>query len=215
MQPRPLEAFELQGHIAAAIGDSARFILAEFFADPDQAADFEAERVLLSEAKALQTIRNARAGRGLFISEDPVPCTDRLWSVLHLATARSGGRLDALRLLGESTPGRGGGPAVWGRPSLLHRLLLASGLRFDGEGDQPLGPLPDGPIAPPTPGQDPVAYAEAFRMYEMNKRRAALRDAVAEGSLTAFTRALDDLLISPDEAALLCAWAVLHLWRPF
>jgi hypothetical protein len=30
-----------------------------------------------------------------------------------------------------------------------------------------------------------------------------------------FVRALDEVLVSPDELALLSAWAVLHLFRPF
>lgn len=210
-------AFELQGKIAAAVGDMSRFVLAEFFADADQAADFEAEKVTSSEATALQTIRRARAGKALFVPEDPVTCADRLWAVLGLAAARSGGTMDALALLGEPEPApRGGrGGWAWPRPSILHRLLLASGLRFDGEADQPLSLLPDGPVQAPAPGGDPLAYADESRRYEVNKQRAALRDAVTDRSVTAFVRALDDVLCSPDEAALLSAWAVLHLWRPF
>jgi hypothetical protein len=47
------------------------------------------------------------------------------------------------------------------------------------------------------------------------KAAGELRQAVVERSAAAFARALDAVLASPDELALLAAWAVLHLYRPF
>jgi hypothetical protein len=218
-QPPPSVAFALQARIAAAVGDAAQHALAAFFTDDEQEADFKAERDTLGEALALRTLRRARAGKALFGAEDPVSCSDRLWAVLRFAQAKSGGTMDALTLMGEPERAPRSPEYKWPRASLLHRVLLASELRFDGEGDQPRGPLPAGPLVapePPTGGRGAqVAYVDAHRLYMEDTGRAALRDAVSEGSVTAFVSALDAVACSPDEVALLCAWAVLHLWRPF
>lgn len=218
-QPPPSVAFALQARVAAAVGDAATHVLKAFFADEEQEADFAAERDVMGEALALRTLRRARAGKALFGAEDPVLCSDRLWAVLRFAQAKSHGSMDALTLMGEPERAPRSPEHRWPRPSLLHRVLLASELRFDGEGEQPRGPLPDGPPVapePPTGGRGAsVAYADAHRLYAEDVGRAALRDAVSEGSVTAFVQALDGVACSPDEVALLCAWAVLHLWRPF
>lgn len=213
-------AFALRGPLVAAFGDVATHVLEALFADESQAADFAAEKDLLGEALALQTLRRARAGKALFQAGDMVSCTERLWAVLRFAATKSGGRLDAVTLHGVPERVPRTGEYRWQRPSLLHALLLASGLRFEGEGvdgDQPR----QMPAAKPTPPAsslatgDPVAYAAAFRVYEEDTLRVALAEAVAEGSVTSFVKALDDVLASPDELELLSAWAVLHLWRPF
>ncbi len=221
-QPPPSVAFALQGRVAAAVGDAAGAFLQAFFADPDQAEDFEAERRLLGEELALRTLRRARAGKALFAhgDGDAAGCTDRLWAVLRFAQAKSVGSLDAITLLGEPerTPKRM--EHRWTSPSLLHRVLLASMLRFDGEGDKPREALADGPPRAPEPPArgdkaGALAYVEARRRYEEDVGRAAMRDATIDGSLSAFVTAFDQGACSPDEVALLSAWAVLHLWRPF
>lgn len=226
-QPSPTVALALQGRIAAAVGEAAGFALGAFFASDEQEADFAADKATLGEALALQTLRRARAGKALFQPEDrdSVTCSDRLWAVLRVAQAKSGGTLDANALMGDPERVRGAGMGHrWATPSLLHRLLLASCLRYDGEVGEfegPMPPLPDGPPQPPTPpaqtgrGGDGGVFAAAMKRYADDCGRAALRDAVTEGSISAFTAALDQVLCSPDELALLSAWAILHLWRPF
>ena len=227
MQPPPTVALALQLKVAAACGDAARWVLEAFFTSPEQAEDFAAERDTMGEALALQTLRRARAGQALFSGEDGIFCTSRLWAVLRMAQARSGGTMDALTLLGEPERVPKSQDYRWTRPSLLHRVLLASGLRFDGEvgeHEPPAGALPDGPLRPPpampagASAKDPGAF-EAYwvevRRHKVDGQRLALRDAVADGSITAFVAALDGAVCSPDELALLSVWACLHLWRPF
>lgn len=199
-QPPPSVAFSLQVKVSAALGGAAGFALDAFFAHPDQVEDYEADRQTVGEALAMRTLRRARSGRALFDGGDMVPCTDRLWAVLRVATARGGPSLDALLLAGEAERVKGEAGYRWPRASLLHRLLLDSGLRFDGEGPAPLASLPE--------RLPPDAAADV-------KRRAALRDAVASGSVGDFVKALDEVLVGPDELALLSAWALLHLLRPF
>ena len=204
-QPRVSVAFALQARVATALGGSAAFFLDALGVHPDDAEDFEAAKQTAGEALALDTLRRARAGRALWDAESAVPCSARLWAVIHAAARRSadGARLDALLLAGEPERERGGAPDAyrWARPSLLHQVLLACGLRFDGEGAEPKAPILD--AMPPPNAPDEV------------RKRMALRDAVALGGVGEFLRALDDILVSPDELALLSAWAVLHLWRPF
>lgn len=228
MQPPPSVAFALQGKVAAALGDAAGFALQGLFAAPEQDEDFAADRVTMGEALALRALRRSRAGVPIMAldAEDIAAMGDagavggapgaagpgdlrrgaqaamaRLWAVLHAATRRAGGSIDAVLLHGEAERKAGEARHGWPRPSLLHRLLLDSGLRFDGEGDSPKNAPPAGPPPPDAPVE--------LRL------RVALRDAVADGSVTRFVGALDDVLASPDELGLLAAWAVLHLWRPF
>lgn len=199
-QPPPSVAFSLQVKVAAALGGAAGFALDAFFAHPDQIEDYEADRQTVGEALAMRTLRRARSGMALADGADLRQCADRLWAVLRVATARGGPSLDALLLAGEAERVRGEAAYRWPRASLLHRLLLDSGLRYDGEGPSPLGPVPG--VLPPDAAADV-------------KRRAALRDAVASGSIGDFVKALDEVLVGPDELALLSAWALLHLLRPF
>lgn len=204
-QPRVSVAFALQARVATAIGGAGRFFLDALGVHPDDAEDYAAVKQTAGEALALETLRRARAGRPLWDAESGVACSARLWAVLHAAARHSadGSRLDALLLAGEPERERGGAPDSfrWPRPSLLHQVLLASGLRFDGEGDTPKAPIAEASVPPNA--SDEV------------RKRVALRDAVALGGVGEFLHALDDILISPDELALLSAWAVLHLWRPF
>lgn len=200
-QPRPSVAFALQVRVAAALGGAADFALDAFLHHPDQVEDYEADRQTHGDDLAMRTLRRARSGKALFDPSEQVTCADRLWAVLRAAAARGGPRLDAALLAGEAEREPKTPNYRWPRASLLHRLLLDSGLRFDGTGPQPLE-------APPVPPLPPNASVEL-------QARAALRDAVAEGSVGQFVRALDDILASPDELGLLAAWAVLHLWRPF
>lgn len=119
--------------------------------------------------------------------------------------ARVGGQvrrgLDAVGLLGEPERVRGRQEVRWARSGLLYHLLLHSGLRYDGEG-------------PRRSLRRPTARRRTTRPPTCAPASPS-RDAVAEGSVGAFTAALDDVLASPDELALLCTWAVVHLWRPF
>ena len=203
-QPVPSVAFELQGRIAACLGAAGEHAVRALFADEDQAVDLAGDVATVGEPLAMRTLRRARSGRGIaepWPNADLAECTSRLWAVLRLAAERGGPTVNALALLGQAERLPGGPGHRWASPSLLHRLLLFSGLRYDGEGPQPLGPLPEGP----PPGDAPADVV----------LRAGLRDAVAEGSTGRFMDALDSLLASPDELALLSAWAVLHLWRPF
>lgn len=200
-QPRPSVAFALQVRVAAALGGASEFFLQAFFADPDQQADLEADRQTVGEALALRTLRRARAGQALAGAQEMRECAARLWAVLSVAAGK-GDRMDALLLAGEAERERGTDAHRWPRASLLHRLLLDSGLRYDGDGPSPLGPV----AATPMLAADTPAHVRA---------RAALRDAVAQGGVGEFVRALDEVLVSPDELALLSAWAVLHLFRPF
>lgn len=221
-QPPPSVAMALQARVAAACGDAATHVLASFFADEEQGADFEANKRTMGEALALQTLRRARSGKALFNLEDGIACTERLWAVVRYAQVKSGGGLDALTLIGMPERVPRSAAFRWTSPSLLHALLLASSLRYDGEVPEGEGPLPalaDGPVQAPAPaGASPesrAAYAVAWRRYSEDVKRAKLRDAVSEGSVSAFVAALDEVVCCPDELLLLSAWAVLHLWRPF
>lgn len=202
-QPPPSVAFALQGKIGAALGEAGMFAVDALFVDPDQADDFEAESALLGDALAARTLRRSRAGQPIAAMGPAREAQARLWAVLGAAAQRAGKGVDALLLLGE--PGREQGqPGYrWQRPSLLHALLMYSELQFDGEDER-------GPRSTPVDlGRlDERSTAEA-------RQAGALRQAVVDGSLSGFVRALDDLLVGPDELALLSAWAVLHLLRPF
>lgn len=213
-QPVPSVAFALQGRIAAALGGAGEFAVRAFFADPDQEEDLRQDAQTMGEDLALRVLRRARSGRGLCEAHEMADSAARLWAVLRVASERGGGVMDAVSLLGD--PERSPAGPRWGRASLLHRLLLESGLRYDGDGQAPLERPPDGPVQIPNllDVQPEDRAAVLIRVEEM-QRRVALRDAVQSGSVTAFVAALDDVLVSPDEMALLSAWAVVHLVRPF
>lgn len=214
VQPVPSVAFALQGRIAAALGGAGDFAVRAFFADPDQEEDLRLDTQAMGEDLALRVLRRARSGRGLCEAHEMADSAARLWAVLRVASERGGGVMDAVALLGD--PERSPAGPRWTRASLLHRLLLESGLRYDGDGQTPLGPLPDGPVQVPNlSGVPPLEAAQAMQRAVEAQQRAALRDAVQQGSVTAFVSALDDILVSPDEMALLSAWAVVHLIRPF
>lgn len=203
VQPPPSVAFSLQGRIAAALGDAADRVVRMLFLTDALAEDVAAAEATLGEEEALRVLRRARSGHGIAEQQDSdgfSGCTERLWAVVRMATVRSRGTVDALALLGEPERERGRPTSRWARPSLLHQLLLHSGLRHDGEGPSPLAALPDH-----VPGDAPADL----------RARKALSDAVVDGSVSAFVAALDDVLASPDEMALLSAWALVHLWRPF
>lgn len=206
-QPSPLVAFSLQARVAAALGPGADLVVRALLAvDREGEEAVAADRVTVGEARALEAFRRARSGRCVVDQGEPAEeAAGRLWAVVALSVARCGQRMDAALLAGEAErqppqPGPGGEPAGggvrWTRPSLLHRLLLDSELRFGGEGAQPRRGswLVEG--EPDSPG-----------------RRLAV--AVAGGNAAAFSAALDGVLVSADEVALLSALAVLTLWRPF
>jgi hypothetical protein len=205
VQPPPSVAFALQGRVAAALGEAGLFAVDALFASPDQAEDLEAETALLGDALAARTLRRSRAGAPIaaLAADDVRNGQARLWAVLSAATRRARGGMDSLLLLGEPERERGQAGYRWRAPSLLHALLMYSELQFDGE--DPRGPR-----------QVPVDRSKLDERAPPETRLAGdLREAVVDGSLSAFSRALDAMLCGPDEMALLSTWAVLHLLRPF
>jgi hypothetical protein len=205
-QPGPVEAFTLQGKIAAAVGDAGAAAIEALFLSPDQHDDVAGDAALFGEALAMHTLRRSRAGRPIMDLQDRgdvLGAQDRLWAVLAFAGKRAGGKggMDVATLLGTIDRDREGNER-WTSPSLLIRLLLASELQFDGEAET--GPRPTA-----------VDLAKLGPRDGDQKAAGELRQAVVERSAAAFARALDVVLASPDELALLAAWAVLHLYRPF
>ena len=82
----------------------------------------------------------------------------------------------------------------WKEPALLHQLLMYSGLKFGGGGTRPMW----------SAGKDDTRHPGTDLYCSMNT-----------GNVNRFMSALDLVVASADELALLCAWAVIHLWRPF
>ncbi len=202
VQPPPSVAFALQGRIAAALGEAGLFAVDALFASPDQAGDHVAETTLLGDALAARTLRRSRAGLPVAALGEMREAQARLWAVLSAASRRATGGMDSLLLLGEPEREKGQFGYRWRAPSLLHALLMYSDLQMDGEG---VGPR-----------STPVDRSKVDERTPLEARLAGdLRQAVVEGSLSAFSRALDACLAGPDEMALLCTWAVLHLLRPF
>lgn len=203
MQPRPSAALALRTQIGSALGDAADYAVRLVLS-----IDAEAEAALEAtqdqdEALALRTWRRMRSGGALVRQPDPEAespadrepedlrtASNRLWAVLRTVAKRTGVRLDGERLLGVPDPAPGG-THTWRRIGLGHMLLLSSDLSFGGSDLEPCFPPEDN------------ALADAFHR------------ATAEGNPAKFLEALDNLLISPDELALLITWAVLHLYRPF
>lgn len=206
-QPPPSVAFALQASIADALGGAAdvaiRLLLRAV--DPETEEAVEATEKTIGESAALAVFRNARSGRAL-VPEDVElvdgqrrdahlgDATDRLRAVLTFVGGNLGVRLSAARLVGVPERDRDNLAFRWKEPALLHQLLMYSGLRFGGGGQR----------AHWSAGKDDVKHPGA-----------ALFDAMNTGNVNRFMTALDEVVASADELALLCAWAVVHLWRPF
>lgn len=211
-QPPPTVAFALQARLASALGPAADAAVRLAF----RLLDPEAEEALEGatreggpgEALALRAWRRARSGQPVSDGqggEDMAAACERLRAVLAFAAAHTGATFDGALLGGESVleaqrarPGEAAaGPAVrrWTRAGLLHSLLLESQCTFRGEGERPR-----------------VGSWAADEQDSPGKRLAA---AASSGNLPAYVAALDHVLVSPEELALLSAWAALHLYRPF
>lgn len=219
-QPPPMVAFALQARLSAALGPAgdAAVRLALRLLDPGAEEDLEAGVEAQGEALALRAWRRARAGQAISDGrggEAMHEAGERLRAVLAFVASHVGvgGALDAAGLVGEferekvgtgnwqtgnDTRAGGGAPAThrWARHGLLHVLLHESRCRWQGDGDAPRKGSWAAQDEPDSPG-----------------RRLAL---AAEGhALGAYASALDGVLVSPEELAILAAWAALHLYRPF
>jgi hypothetical protein len=206
-QPPPSVAFALQASIADALGGAADMAIRLMLRvmDPETEAAVDATEKTLGESAALAVFRNARSGQALcpefveytdgtkresYIND----ATDRLRSVLAFVGGNLGVRLSAARLVGVPERDKDNMAFRWREPALLHQLLLYSGLRFGGTGKRP-------------------AYSAG--KHDATHPGTALYDATNTGNVSKFMGALDGIVASPDELGLLCAWAVVHLWRPF
>ena len=110
-QPVPSVAFALRGRIGAAIGDTVDVAMREFSraVDPDAEEALEADAQTLGDAAALRAFRNARAGKSV-VSAAAFVAPGRtataadvagvLLTVATLVARHTGGRLDAVGLLG-------------------------------------------------------------------------------------------------------------------
>lgn len=198
-QPRPSIALTLRARIGAALGPASDAAMRAMYRvlDPDAEEDLEHDAATIGDAAALQTFRRARSGHcivDLAEGETMDIAAGRLIAVAAYIARVSGQRLDAALLLGEHDRVADNLDYKWTRPSLLHRLLLDSGLRFGGSAKRPN--YPSGRPGDSSPG-------------------AGLFAAYNTGSITAFIREVDELVSGPDELLLLTTWALLHLWRPF
>lgn len=210
-QPPPTVAFALQSRLSAALGPAsdAAVRLAFRLLDPGAEEDLEAAAGAAGEALALRAWRRARAGLAISDGrggEDMAEAGERLRAVLAFVASHvgPGGALDATGLVGEFEREKPAGGVVggsgtshrWARHGLLHVLLHESRCVWQGEGEAPRKGSWATEAEPDSPG-----------------RRLAL--AAAGHSLGAYAAALDAVLASPEELALLAAWAALHLYRPF
>ena len=221
-QPPPSIAFSLQGHLTQALGPgvydaildllrvSEKQIAAQRAAQEDEdedeplppredpREDYADNVQTLGEAEALKIYRRARMGASLVDPGEPLEtASERLRIALSFVARRTGVSLGTALLLGESerdTDRASGIAHRWAKPSLLHRLLLASELKFGGTAK--VQRFPSGAAGDDAPG-------------------AALWSAVQRGSIQGFVKALDEILISADELAMLATWSVIHLFRPF
>lgn len=197
VQPVPSVAFSLRGRIGSALGTAVDAAMRSLYAvtDPDGEEDIAATTATLGEAAALQAFRRARSGRSI---AEPGERADvsagRLLAVAGFVARSSGITLDAALLLGEHERHSNAFGYKWAKPSLLHRLLLDSGLTFGGSA--PRARYPSGRDGEDHPG------AGLWRAYNT-------------GSVGDFVREIDGLVSGPDELTLLVAWCLLHLWRPF
>jgi len=199
VQPRPSIALALRARIGAALGPAADAALRSMYAviDPDAEDDIAADTATVGEAAALQVFRRARSGKAIVDLADGETmdiAAGRLLAIASFVARAAGQRLDAALLLGEHERVADNLDYRWTKPSLLHRLLLDSGLRFGGAAKRPH--YPGGRPGDTSPG-------------------AALFTACNTGSITAFVKEIDALVSGPDELLLLTVWALLHLWRPF
>jgi len=211
VQPPPSVAFSLRGRIGAAMGPMVDVAMRQFLmvVDPQAEEDLAADAAAMGDAVALRTFRRVRAGQDIVTAaalvEDKhkphVTAGDVAGVLLHVASyiARaSGGRIDGPILLGvheRNTANDGDSLGFkWPGPSLLHRLLLDSRLKYLGCAEKPRAP--SGHAGEDHPG-------------------GALFAAVNRGSVGGFVAALDEVVTGPDELTLLYVWALLHLWRPF
>lgn len=206
-QPPPSVAFALQASIADALGGAADMAIRLLLraVDPETEEEVDAAEKTLGESVALAVFRNARAGRALVpetvdlvdgTSRDAHlgDATDRLRSVLAFVGGNLGVRLSAARLVGVPERDRDNLAFRWKEPALLHQLLMYSGLKFGGSGTRAYWPG----------GKDDARHPGADLWAAMNS-----------GNVNRFMGALDLVVASADELALLSAWAVIHLWRPF
>lgn len=213
-QPPPMVAFTLQARLSSALGPAsdAAVRLAFRLLDPGAEEDLEAGAEATGDALALQAWRRSRAGLGVSDGrggEEMSAAGERLRAVLAFIASHVGlgGALDAGGLVGEFervdlTKGGGGGgtagsppaPHRWARHGLLHVLLHESRCCWQGDG--------------PEPRKGSWATEE-----DSPGRRLAM--AASGHSIGAYASALDHVLVSPEELALLSAWAALHLYRPF
>ena len=196
-QPPPSVAFTLRGRISSCLGGTMDWAVRNFLAvtDPQAEADLVADGMTVGEALALRTFYRARTGRAVVdAGEDVSEAAARLLAVASAVSAHAGVDLNAALLLGEHERERDNMAFRWAKPSLLHRLLLDSSLTYGGDGERPR--YPSG-----RPGEQHAG--------------AGLWKAVEGGSVGEFVRCLDQVVAGPDELTLLCAWALLHLWRPF
>lgn len=198
-QPRPSIALTLRARIGAALGPAADAAMRSMYAilDPTAEDDLEQDAATVGDAAALQTFRRARSGHcivDLAEGETMDLAAGRLIAVAAWVARASGQRLDAALLLGEHDRVADNLDYKWTRPSLLHRLLLDSGLKFGGSAKAPY--YPSGRPGDKSPG-------------------APLFSAYNTGSITGFVKEIDELVSGPDELLLLTVWALLHLWRPF
>ena len=215
-QPPPTVAFALQARLSAALGPAgdAAVRLAFRLLDPVAEEDLEAGVEAQGEALALRAWRRARAGQAVSdgVGEEGMAAAgDRLRAVLAFVASHVGlgGALDAAGLVGEferEKVGMAGGSGLagglpqashrWARHGLLHVLLHESKCQWQGDGEAPRR----GTWAAQDEGDSPG-------------RRLAF--AAMGHSLGTYAGALDAVLVSPEELALLAAWAALHLYRPF
>ena len=201
-QPSPSVSLALRLRIGAALGPFPDYMMREFsrLMDPDAEAALEVDTKTVGDALALQAFRRARSGQSIQDGDQPAHGVSMtLLAVARLIAHGTGGRVDGPLLLGvhERNTDRDGDSLgfKWPGPSLLHRLLLDSRLRYLGAASKPREP--SGVVGEDDhPGHD-------------------LAEAVARGQVAAFVNALDETVSGPDELTLLVAWALLHLWRPF
>lgn len=201
-QPSPSIAFALLGKFQAALGprmgESILKLLQASSVEegaPSEAEDFALTSQALGETVALQAWRSARSGHTLVREGESLGVAgERLRILLSWITRSTGVDLLAMELYGDFERLKDHKEHRWTKASLLHRLLFASELTF----------LGDGPKA--------VAPSGAEKSDHLGD---PLFCAVQSGSITQFVQCLDQLLISHEELALLCTWALIHLVRPF